>query len=394
MLKPAFSRNVLILSACQGLAMTASTTMFTVSALTGEALASDRALATLPLGLQFVATMLTTIPASHLMGRIGRRAGFSIGAGLGMAAGSLALTAAAMGSFWLFCLGNALVGVAQGFALFLRFTAVEVTVAGQRERAISYVLAGGIVAALIGPELAKLTRDWIPAAPFGGCFAGIVTLFLLQALLLQGLRVPPPSGPVNRRAGRRLGVIARQGVFIVAALSCMVGYSVMSLLMTATPLAMTGHHHAFGDTAMVIQAHVLAMFLPSFFTGDLIRRFGLLNVLLFGALMLALAVGIGLSGTGVWQFWWAMVAVGLGWNFLYIGGTALLTQAYRIEETAKAQALNDFLMFGLVATASFSSGALQARVGWEAVNYAAIGPVLVVMAAVLWLKLRRVAVPA
>jgi MFS family permease len=390
-MEPTVRRNVLILAACQALAMTGSSLLITTAALIGQMLATDKSLATLPLGLQFVATMLTTIPASLLMKRVGRRAGFTVGALFGAGGGLISSLAIFAGSFSGFCLGNTLIGVAMGFALFYRFAAADAADERSRSRAISFVMAGGVVAAVSGPELAKWSRDLFEPALYVGCLAVVAALWAVAVLLLQFVTIPRPSEAERRSTGRPLGVIARQPAFVVAVLGGMIGYGSMSLVMTATPLAMVAHHHDFADAAFVIQWHALGMFAPSFFTGRLIARFGVLNVMLAGAALLVGCIAVNLSGTTMLQFWVALVALGLGWNFLYIGSTTLLTEAYEPAERAKVQALNDFLVFGAVAASSFSSGALQNRFGWDAVNYAVVAPVLLVLFAVLWLRQRRAA---
>ncbi|WP_119458322.1 MFS transporter [Rhodospirillaceae bacterium SYSU D60014] len=382
-------RNVLILAACQALAMTGSSLIMTVSALVGQMLAAEKSLATLPLGLQFTATMLTTIPASLLMKQIGRRAGFTVGALIGAIGAGICTMAVFQNSFAGFCVGNALVGVAMGFALFYRFAAADAADERFRSRAISFVMAGGVVAAVSGPELAKWSRDLFEPVIFAGCFLVIAVLWLVAALLLQIVDIPRLTAEERRQSGRPLGEIARQPVFLVAALGGMVGYGMMSLVMTATPLAMVACAHSFRDAAFVIQWHVLGMFAPSFFTGHLIARFGVMNIMLTGVALLAGCVMVNLSGTDVLQFWVALVLLGLGWNFLYIGSTTLLTESYQPAERAKVQALNDFLVFGSVAASSFSSGALQNQFGWEAVNYAIIAPATLVFLAILWLRRRR-----
>lgn len=390
----AVRRNVLILAACQALAMTGASLLITTAALIGQMLATDKSLATLPLGLQFVATMLTTIPASLLMKRVGRRVGFTVGALVGASGGTISSFAILSGSFAGFCLGNALIGVAMGFALFYRFAAADAADERFRSRAISFVMAGGVVAAISGPELAKWSRDMFEPALYVGCLAVVAALWASAAVLLQFVTIPRPTDAERRAVGRPLGEIVRQPVFVVAALGGMIGYGAMSLVMTATPLAMVAHRHDFTDAAFVIQWHALGMFAPSFFTGRLIARFGVLNIMLTGAALLAGCIVVNLSGTAMLQFWVALVALGLGWNFLYIGSTTLLTEAYRPAERAKVQALNDFLVFGSVAASSFSSGALHNRFGWEAVNYAVVAPVLLVLLAVLWLRQRRAVAPA
>jgi len=387
-------RNVLILALCQALAMTSTSLMVTVAALVGQMLAADKTLATLPIGVQFTATMATVIPASLLMKRIGRRAGFSVGALLGAAGAGLAVAAIFAGSFVVFCLAGAAVGAALGFAMFYRFAAADAADPTFRGKAISLVLTGGVVAAVAGPQLARWSRDLFQPALFAGCFVAIAGLWLAALLLLQLVDIPRPSELERRAGGRPLAAIVRQPAFVVAALGAMIGYGVMSLVMTVTPLAMIGHAHEFDDAAFVIQWHVLGMYAPSFVTGHLIARVGVLNVLAAGVALIGACVAVNLSGTGVMQFWAALTLLGLGWNFLFIGSTTLLTETYRPEERAKTQALNDFLVFGTVAMSSFASGAVHNHFGWSAVNLAVIAPISAVLIAVLWLRRRRAALAA
>ena len=387
-------RNVLILALCQALAMTSTSLMVTVAALVGQMLAADKTLATLPIAVQFTATMATVIPASLLMKRIGRRAGFSVGALLGAAGAGLAVAAIFAGSFVAFCLAGAGIGAALGFAMFYRFAAADAADSAFRGKAISLVLTGGVVAAVAGPQLARWSRDLFQPALFAGCFAVIAGLWLAALLLLQLVDIPRPGELERRAGGRPLSAIVRQPAFAVAALGAMIGYGVMSLVMTVTPLAMVGHAHEFDDAAFVIQWHALGMYAPSFLTGHLIARFGVLNVLAAGVALVAGCVAVNLSGTGLMQFWAALILLGLGWNFLFIGSTTLLTETYRPEERAKTQALNDFLVFGTVAMSSFASGAVHHHFGWTAVNLAVIAPISAVLLAVLWLRRRRAALAA
>ena len=387
-------RNVMVLAVCQAVAMTSISMMATVSALAGQMLASDKALATLPIALQQLTVMLTTFPASYLMRHFGRRAGFSLGALVGVLGGSLQCYAIFRFDFTLFCLGNALVGVANGFALFFRFAATETADLDFKSKAISLVMAGGVIAALAGPELAKWAHDWFQPVQFAGAFVAIALLQALNVLLVQFVHIPRPSAAERRLPGRPLGIIMRQPVFIVAALGGMVGYGSMSLVMTATPLAMIGCGFAFGTAATIIQWHVLGMFVPSFFTGHLIARFGAPRIMLIGTAALMACAAINLSGIHLWNFWAALVLLGIGWNFLYIGASSLLIEAYRSEERAKTQALNDFLVFSLVTTASFASGGLNHHFGWSAVNLGVVLPVLLAAGALLWLLQQRRTVPA
>ena len=386
-------KNVVLLSICQALAMSGTSLIMTVSALVGFSLAEDKALATLPLALQFAAMMAATAPASFLMQRLGRRAGFSLGALFGVAAGLLSAQAIFAADFALFCIGAALYGVAAAHAFYYRFAAADTASDAFKSRAISLVLAGGLVAAFLGPELAKWSRELFAPVLFAGGYLCIAVLSLLGLIVLQFIRIPRPSVEERRSSGRPLGEIVRQPSFFVAVLCAMIGYGAMNLVMTSTPLAMVACAHPFEAAAMVIQWHVVAMFAPSFFTGSLIHRFGVLPILGVGALLVLGCVAINLSGIEVAQFWSALVLLGLGWNFLFVGGTSLLTEAYRPEEKAKVQALNDLLVFGMVTATAFASGFLYNAFGWAAVNLGVIGPILGVLAVIVWFSRQRAAAP-
>ena len=382
-------RNVLILAFCQALAMTAMTITVTVTALNGEALLTDKAWATVPLALQALATMLTTIPASALMRAKGRRFGFTLGAVIGMVGGALGVLSVTENSFWLLCLANMGIGSAAGFAAFYRFAGADAASEAFRGHAISLVLTGGVVAAVVGPTLAQLSRELFPAYIFAGCYGVMIFLYAGIIILLPVTRIPPLSHAERRHSGRPLTAILRQPPVAVALLAGMIGYGVMSFLMTATPLAMKHHHFEFSDWRSVIQWHVLGMFLPSFATGFVIKRIGVLNVLWVGAALLFVAVAADLSGLGFWNFWAGLAILGVGWNFLYVGGSTLLTEGYQPAERSKVQGLNDFLIFGTVAASSFMSGTLHNAFGWTAVNYGVLPLVGVTLAATLWLMGRR-----
>ena len=381
-------RNVVLLAVALALSMTGTAMLMTASALAGQMLAIDKRLATLPLALQFTVTMLATIPASFLMRRIGRKAGFILGQVIGGVSAAAACYAILAGSFWMFAAASAVFGAHVAFWQYYRFAAAETATEAFRSRAISLTLSGGVAAALVGPELAKLSNGLFDPVPFAGVYGAIAGIGVLAIVVLRFIRIPPPLPEERRHGGRPLGVIARQPAFVTAVLAAAAGYGVMSLVMTATPVAMVAHDHVFDDAAFVIQWHIFAMFAPSFITGTLIRRFGVLNVILVGAGLMAACVAVNLSGVAVLQFLSALVFLGLGWNLMFVGGTTLLTEAYAPEERAKVQALNDFLVFGTVAVASFSSGALLQTVGWEAVNIAMVPPVVVALVAVLWMKSR------
>ena len=382
-------RNVLVLALCQAMVMTSLTIMATVSALAGHELADDKALATWPLGLQQVGVMLATFPASLLMRRLGRRTGFTIGAAFGVTGGLIQAYGVFHLNFWLFCLGNSLVGVANGFSLFYRFAAADTADAAFKSKAISLVMAGGVAAAFLGPQLAKWSHDWFAPVFFAGSFIAIAVLQGLGGLLVQFVKIPRPTEQERSVSGRPLLEIVRQPVFLVAVTGAMIGYGVMSLVMTTTPLAMIDCSYSFGDAAFVIQWHVLGMFLPSFFTGHLVARFGVLRIMLAGAGLLLCCAAVNLSDVGLWQFWAALVPLGMGWNFLYIGSSSLLTESYRPAERAKTQAANDFLVFGVVTLASFASGLLHHLYGWQAVNAGVLMPVALLAGTILWLSHRR-----
>ena len=385
MSQPPERRMVSLLVVCQSLFFSGVVVVMTLSALVGNLLAENKTLTTLPLAVQMTATMLSTVPASLLMGRFGRKAGFVGGLLLGAAGAAIACVSVTLGSLLLFTIGSALMGAAIAVGHFFRFAAADAASPAFRPRAISLVMAGGVIAALLGPELAKATQALFPAFVFAGCFVAIGGLWLATIAPVLALHLPKPKAADLDGPRRPLAVIARQPVFVVAVLSGMVGYAVMTLVMTATPLAMVGCGFAFTDAAFVIQWHSVGMFAPSFFTGSLISRFGIARVLIAGAVLLVGAVAISLSGVGMLHFFSGLVLVGIGWNFLYVGGSTLVTEAYTLPEKAGAQGLHDLLVFSSSAGAAFLSGALQQRFGWEAVNFGVLPAIAVSVAAILWL---------
>ncbi|MDJ0683331.1 MAG: MFS transporter [Alphaproteobacteria bacterium] len=395
-------RNVFILSACLALSMTGTSLNMVISALTGQALASktaaiavpffgeipEVAFATLPLTMQFIGTMIATIPASMFMRRVGRRIGFTLGQVIGVVGSGLACYAIILGEFWMFVACGLLIGFHNAFWQYYRFAASETASPAFKSKAISLVMAGGVVAAIFGPELAKLSNDLLAPVSFAGSFAAISVLCMVTIVLLQFVRIPSLTAEERKDSGRPLAEIARQPAFLVALLAAMFGYASMSLVMTATPLAMAVCGFGLADTAFVIQWHALGMFAPSFFTGSLIRKFGVLTIIKAGAVLVGGCVLVSLSGIALSDFWVALVLLGIGWNFMFIGGTALLTETYRPAERNKVQAMNDFLVFGTVSVASLSAGLLQHMVGWEAVNLAITVPVGIAFLAALTLRLR------
>jgi len=381
------NKNVWLLTACQSLMMTCNALLVTASALVGALLADTISLATLPLALQFLATMLASIPASLLMGKVGRRAGFMVGLVLGLSGSALASYAIFTADFWLFCLGTMLIGSYNGFGNYYRFAAVDVVSTEQKSRAISYVMAGGVLAAVLGPNIVSWTHDSIKGVEFAGSYIVIGLLYVLSFVIISFVKIPAFKAEQHHGKARPIAQIVRQPVYLVAVITGMLGYSVMSLVMTATPLSMS-HHHSLSDTAFVIQWHVLGMFAPSFFTGKLIYRFGLLNIMLAGVVLLAMAVMGNLLGASLWHYWFALLCLGIGWNFLFIGATDLLTYTYSEPEKAKAQAVNDFSVFTAVTLSALTAGYLQHHFGWQIVNLGVVPMIIVILIALIWIKTR------
>jgi MFS family permease len=377
-------RNVALLAACQAMLFSISATLVTVMGLAGLQLAPDKSMATLPVTFWILGGTFATVPASVLQARIGRKAGLSAGALIGLVGCVVCALALQAQSFWLLCAGTLAFGASNAFGQYYRFVAADAAPPDFKATAISLVLAGGLLGGILGPSMSRLTVDAFDTR-YMGTYIGTSLFIVATLLLLQWLDVPNPTAEERAKRGRPLAVIARQPKFIVAVLCSALGYGVMNFLMTATPIAMNICGHSFGDGALVISGHVIGMFAPSLFTGALVKRFGV-NALLGAGVALNLAsVGIGLSGIAVAHFWVALFVLGVGWNFLYVGGTALLTETYRPEERAKAQGANDFAVFAMMTLSSLASGAAVTSAGWQKVNYLALPMILVVMAAVAWL---------
>jgi MFS family permease len=379
-------KNVFLLACCQALLLTNAVTLVTIGALAGYSLAENKAFATLPAATYVMGGFLGAFPASMWMKRVGRRNGFLTGGAFGLAGSALAAFGMSIGSFVLLCLGTVLLGIYNAFGQYYRFAAADAAPADFKAKAISYVMAGGLVGGIVGPEVSRYTRDLVPPT-FVGSYASLFVFCLVAMAIVSRLRIPQPREAVSQGPARALPEIMKQPVFIVAAAVAASGYGVMNLLMTATPLAMGFCGHPYGAAASVISAHVVAMFAPSFFTGSLIKRFGVLNVMLAGVAAMFACVAIGLSGQLVANFWWALVLLGIGWNFMYIGGTTLLTEAYRPSEKAKAQGANEILVFAVQALCAFSSGVLVNTKGWEILNYVALPLIALAALAVAWMAL-------
>lgn len=369
---PLAVRNVAVLAGCQALLQTGMVMIITSGGLAGYMLAPDKSLATLPISFVMIGTMITTIPASLFMGRFGRRAGFWLGTLLGATGAALAVTSLVNGWFWTFCFAHIFHGAYQGFGQFYRFAAAEAATPEYRSRAISYVLLGAAVAAIVGPPMVAYTKDFVASGAFVATYAFIVGLSLTATIVVSFINLPKPVEQKSDIPARPVSVVMRQPTFLVAVIVAAVGFGVMNLAMTATPIAMAHHEHSMTETAFVIQWHVLGMFLPSFFSGSLIARFGAPKIMLAGVALLLCHVAIALSGVEFLHFASALILLGVGWNFTFLGGTTLVTETYRPSEKAWTQGIFDFTVFTTVVISSFASGALLHLFGWTGVNMLAL----------------------
>jgi MFS family permease len=371
-------RDVFLLACCQALLLANGAGLAALTGLVGYELAQSKGLATLGVTTYIAGSALASYPMAVWMGRVGRRRGFMTGAlvnivGCGVGAGALWLH-----SFALFCLATAIIGVYNAIGLQYRFAAAEVAAPADKARAISLVLAGGVVGGFLGPEAARWSRDWF-AMPFLGTLLALMGFALIALAVQSRVVVPLPPRAGRDAGGRPLARIVTQPVFIVAALTGALSYGLMNLLMTATPIAMSLCGHPFGAVATTIEWHVVAMYGPGFVTGTLISRFGVLKVIGAGIALTAGAIAVALHGITVAHFVVALILLGLGWNFMYTGGTTLLTESYAPTERAHVQGVNDLIVFVTMGVSSLTSGALIAAGGWDVANWAGV-PVLAVIA--------------
>jgi len=386
-------RNVGVLAACQALLFTNNSTLIAINGLAGLALAPFAALTTLPITCWVVGGAIGTMPASLHMKRVGRQRGLSMGTLWGIGGALICASAIWLQSFWLLCAGTLVWGVYNAYGQYYRFAAADVASGDFKATAISLVLAGGLVGGILGPTASRWTIDLV-GPKFMGAYLALILVAIATMVLLQFIRIPTPSAMEQSASGRPLREIAAQPKFILAVLAGAISYGVMNFVMTSTPIAMQACGHAYGDAAFVISSHIIAMFGPSFVTGPLIKRIGVLPVMSAGVLFNLAAIATALSGITVAQFWLALVLIGIGWNFLYISGTSLLTETYRPEERAKAQGTNEQAIFTMMAISSLTSGATVTAAGWERVNLFALPLILVVAGALVWYALRRKPAPA
>lgn len=378
--------SILFMAGAQ--AMLNSTTSILISSASLVALlllGEDKSLATVPVTAVVTGTALATIPASYFMKQLGRKPGFLFGIFLGICGASLAAYSIYIHNFIGFTLGAMLVGTSTAFGNYYRFAAVDVAGPENRSKAVSYVMAGGLIAGFIGPQIASHSKDLFAGYAYLGPYLAIIILGVFALIFISFVKIPKLKTESHHEPARPLREIISQPTAMVAIASAMIGYAGMSFVMTATPLAMIGCGLTPSDSFNIISWHVVAMFGPSFFTGSLIARFGEFRIIFIGAILGILCVGVALSGLLISHFWVALVLLGVSWNFMFIGGTTLLTTTYRPSEASKVQGLNDFMVFGTVATASLSAGILQTKFGWDVVNMSVL-PFFIIIAVVTLIK--------
>ena len=381
------NRNLWLLAVCQGLFLTNNVTFIAINGLVGLSLAPLGWMATLPVMGYVVGSALSTGVVARTQRQLGRKRSFQLGLGVALLSALLCTYAAATSNFWLLCFATVVAGYYNANAGLYRFAAAELAPPATREKAVSLVMAGGLLGAVIGPNLAARTRDLF-AVPFAGAYIALAGVALLAMLLMSFMEFAPPPRRSASNGGRSLAKIMAQPVFIVSAAAGALSYGVMNLLMAATPIAMQQCRLPFSDTALVLEWHVIGMFAPGFFTGSLIKRFGALPVMGVGAALNLACIVVALSGVELQQFLVALFLLGVGWNFLFTGSTTLSLSAYSPEEKDRAQGALNFFVFATLAVSSLASGVLVTTRGWTLLNYGSLLPVLLTAAALVWLGLR------
>ncbi|MDE3273262.1 MFS transporter [Pseudoalteromonas sp. G4] len=379
------NKNVVLLAFCQGLITTGNILLVTISALVGKALSPSTTFITFPVAMQMLGLLVTTIPASLIMAKTGRKLGFSLGNSIGICGAVLGYFSLMQSEFWLFSFATFLIGIGIGFATLYRFAAIEAS--DKPAVAISTVMASGVVAAILGPNLAVWVNHHYPTLNYANAFIALAFLYSIALLLLQLVKFNEVSQTQNSGESRSLKTIATSPKFMTAVFIAMVSYTVMNLLMTATPLAMHRHGFDLAESALVIEWHVLGMFLPSFFSGKLIERFGQVTMMYAGIVLIALCCLVNLLGLSHWHFLAALFLLGVGWNFMFISATQMVSQTYLPHERAKAQATNEFLVFSMVTLSALSAGWLEATVGWQTLNLATL-PILLIT--ITWLTVYKI----
>ncbi len=384
------NKNLWLLALCQGLFLTNNVVFIAINGLVGLQLAPYGWMATLPVMGYVVGGALATGLVARTQQRWGRQVSFQIGLAVALGSALLGALAVWSGSFWLLCAATVVAGYYSANGQLYRFAAAELAAPAFRDKAISLVLAGGLLGAVAGPNLASHTRTLL-SVPFAGAYVALAAVALLSMVCMAAIRfeAPPPRAAASAPSGRSVAQLLREPAFLVATLGAALGYGVMNLLMAATPLAMQVCGYAFGDAAFVLEWHVIGMFAPGFFTGHLIKRFGVLRVMGAGVLLNAACVAVALSGVELERFVVALFLLGVGWNFLFTGSTALALQSYRPEEKDRAQAAINFCVFATMALTSFASGALVTTQGWTLLNWGSLLPIGLTGLALLWLAMRQ-----
>jgi MFS family permease len=382
------NKNLWLLAIAQGFFLTNNVVFIAINGLVGLSLAPLGWMATLPVMGYVLGGALSTGLVARSQTRFGRKTSFQLGLAVAVFSALLCAYAAGAKNFWLLVSATVIAGYYSANAHLYRFAAAELAAPAFKEKAVSLVLAGGLVGAVLGPNVASVTRDWLPT-PFTAAYLALAVVALAAMAMVQGIDFPPAPPKGAAKSGRPLMEIMRQPVFIVSAAGASLGYGVMNLLMAATPIAMQQCKHPFSDAALVLEWHVIGMFAPGFFTGHLIKRFGALPIMGVGVLLNFVCIAIALSGVEVMQFLVALFTLGVGWNFLFTGSTTLALQTYTPEEKDKAQAALNFWVFAVMALTSFGAGALVTTQGWALLNLGSLLPVALTGAALLWLALQR-----
>jgi len=382
-------RNALVLAVTQALAGGNNSVLVATAGIVGIMLAPDKGLATLPISFLALGTWAGTLPMGALARRLGRRSALQIGTISGVLTGLICCIAVLQGSFLLFNIGAVFSGFYASAHQSYRFAAADTASEAFRPKAISWVLLGGVMAGIVGPQLVIATKELWPPYLFAATYIGQSALALVAAGVLMLLSIPKPPPRSQVGDGRPLAEIAREPRFIVAVVCGVASYAMMNLVMTSAPLAMVMCNHSVTDATLGLQWHVLGMYAPSFITGSLIARFGIERITGLGLVIILLAAVIGIAGISIWHFWSALALLGVGWNFAFIGATTMVTACHRPNERNKVQAFNDFLVFGSMAIGSFSSGMLLANFGWATVNEVVFPVLLAAGALLLWGALRN-----
>jgi predicted MFS family arabinose efflux permease len=381
-------RNAMVLAVAQALAGGNNTVIVSTASIVGAVLAPDKGLATLPITCMVIGMWLGTLPVGWLAKRFGRRFALQSGSAFGILSGLISYTAVINDQFWLLLVGTFCGGLYAAAHQSYRFAAADTASEAYRPKVVSWVLAGGVFAAVIGPQLVIFTKDLLPPYMFAASYLGQSACAIVAALVLMFVKVPPLAASRIENA-RPLGQIVRAPRFIVAVACGVASYAMMNMVMTSAPLAMVGCGHSVTDATLGIQWHVLAMYAPSFVTGSLIARFGVERITGIGLGLIALTAVVGIAGITVAHFWTELVLLGFGWNLAFIGATTMVTQCHRAAERNKVQAFNDFLIFGGMAIASFSSGLMLANFGWQTINEVIFPTIFVAGALLLWLAARK-----